>query len=327
MAAAEDLKIASIRPRRTVAGMLLALAAVLAGALTWGWTPDADPEELASHYARPGDFFVDVGGLRVRVRDEGPRDAPAVVLLHGSAASLETWDAWAKRLGGRYRLIRYDQPGHGLTGPHPRRDYSAAAFGDVLHGVTERLGARRFTLVGSSMGGWVAYNYAAAHPERVERLVLVDAYGAPNQAEVRLPWGFRIARSPLLSPLLLRLTPRSTVAAGLRDSVADPALVTDAMIDRYWSFLRYPGNRQAMIDQFRTMRPDANPGQLRRMAVPTLILWGGQDRLTPRANGRWFARHIAGSRVIAYSDVAHLPMEEAADRSSADFSAWVDGTK
>jgi pimeloyl-ACP methyl ester carboxylesterase len=305
---------------------VLSLAAVLAGAAAWAWTPDASAGEVASLYSLPGDIFVEARGMRVRVRDEGPRGAPAVVLLHGSAASLETWNAWTERLRGQYRLIRYDQPGHGLTGPHPGRDYSAAAYADVLHQVTERLGLDRFVLVGSSMGGWVAYHYAAAHPDRVERLVLIDAYGAPDQAEVRLPLGFRIARSPLLSPLLLRLTPREAVAAGLRDSVTDPARIDAATIDRHWAFLRYPGNRQAMIDQFQSMRPDARPQQMRLIGTPTLILWGAEDRLIPAANGRWFALHIPGSRLIVYPGSGHLPMEEAPDRSAADFDAWLRAT-
>lgn len=301
-------------------GLLLLL---IVGAVALAWTPDRDPAALRAKYANAHSQFVDLGeGLSVHVRDEGPRDAPILVLLHGSNASLQTWDPWARRLAGRYRVIRYDQPGHGLTGPHPRGDYRASAFVDVLDRLTTKLGARRFVLAGNSMGGWVAWNYALAHPDRLRGLVLVDAAGAPDAAPARLPIGFRIARSPF-APLMQHLTPRWIVAQSVHQTLGVQSAVTPAMIDRYWELLLYPGNRKATQLRFRTPREDATPAAMQSIRMPTLLLWGEQDKLIPIAAGRWFARAIPGAQLVAFPKVGHVPMEEAPDASAQALDRWM----
>jgi hypothetical protein len=126
---------------------LLAFVALFA----WGYEADIPLATLTAKYASTESEFVDLGdGLTVHLRDEGPKDAPAIVLLHGSNASLHTWEEWTKRLKEKYRVIRYDQPGHGLTGPHPKDDYSAAGFVDVVHRVATNRGLKRFYVGGNS---------------------------------------------------------------------------------------------------------------------------------------------------------------------------------
>ena len=118
-------------------------------------------------------------GIELDVVDEGPRDAPAIVLLHGSNADLHTWQAWVDGLRGDYRVIRFDQRGHGLTGPGARDSYALEDFVADLDLVVDELGLERFVLGGNSMGGWIAAGYAMEHPGRLDGLVLVDAAGAP----------------------------------------------------------------------------------------------------------------------------------------------------
>lgn len=301
-------------------GLFLLLAI---GLVALAWTPDRDPRALEAKYANAHSQFLELGGgLRVHVRDEGPRDAPAIVLLHGSSASLQTWDAWAGRLAGRYRVIRYDQPGHGLTGPHPRADYRAAAFVDVLDRVTAKLGVRRFVLVGNSMGGWVSWNYVLAHPERLRGLVLVDAAGAPGSTPKTLPIGFRIARSPL-APYLAHLTPRWIVARSVRQSMFVQSAVTPAVIDRYWELLLYPGNRKATRDRAVTPRTEATAASMARIKTPTLVLWGAEDALIPLSSGRWFGKSLPGATLAVIPDVGHIPMEEAPERSAKALETWL----
>ena len=300
---------------------LVLLAAI--GAFTLAWTPDRDPAELRAKYAAAHSRFVELGGgLRVHVRDEGPRNAPAIVLLHGLNASLQTWDPWARQLARRYRVIRYDQPGHGLTGPDPRGDYRAEAFVDVLDRLTAKLGAPRFVLAGNSMGGWVAWNYALAHPDRLRGLVLVDAAGAPDAQPKSLPLGFRIARSPF-APMMEHFTPRWVIARSVRQSMAVQSAITPAMIDRYWDLLLYPGNRQATRQRFGTPREDASAAAMQGIRIPTLVLWGEQDALIPLQAGRWFAKTIPGAQLVTFPYVGHIPMEEAPDASAKALDRWM----
>jgi pimeloyl-ACP methyl ester carboxylesterase len=303
-------------------GLLVAVVGLVAAY----WTPDTDPAAMRAKYGTPPSQFVDLGGgLTVHLRDEGPRDAPAIVLLHGSNADLRAWDDWARDLSRDHRVIRFDQIGHGLTGPSPTRDYATAAFIADVNRVADKLGVKNFILGGSSMGGGIGWAYAAAHPERLRGLILVDPGGAPVETKERdqQPLGFRIARMPLLRDAALRITPRSLIERSLSQSVSNKAVVTDAAVDRYWELLRYPGNRQATLDRFSTQRPPTDEAQVRGIRTPTLILWGAEDKVLPATGARWFGDRIAGSQVIVYPGTGHLPMEEVPERSLADVRGWL----
>jgi pimeloyl-ACP methyl ester carboxylesterase len=303
----------------------IALLVLIIGGAIAGYTPDTDVTAMRAKYAGSASQFVALAdGLKVHVRDEGPRDAPVIVLLHGSNASLQTWDLWTTKLTPKYRVIRFDQPGHGLTGPHPKRDYSIAAFDNVVDGVTRALGVQTFTLAGNSMGGGIALSYAIAHPEQLTGLVLVDAAGAPEAKPKSLPIGFRIAQTPVLRDIALYITPRSFLEKSLHQSISVQSIINDSMIDRYWELLRYPGNRQATLDRFATKRAPIDPAAIRAIRTPTLIIWGEEDKLIPFSAGRWFAANIPGSKLVSYTGVGHVPMEEAADRSAGDLISWME---
>ena len=173
------------------------------------------------------------------------------------------------------------------------------------------------------MGGGIAWNYAVAHPERITGLVLVDAGGAPVDAKQSLPLGFRIAQTPVLRDAMLHITPRSVIERSLHQSVSNQAIASDAAIDRYWELLRYPGNRQATLDRFTTTRKPTDEASVRAIKVPTLILWGAEDKLLPVSGARWFGARIAGSQVVVYPGVGHIPMEEVADKSASDVMQWM----
>lgn len=305
----------------TFALLLLALIALF----VWGYAPDTEPAAMKAKYANQASQFVDVGGgLTMHIRDEGNRAGPVLVLLHGSNASLHTWEPWVERLKARYRIIRLDQIGHGLTGPNPTDQYDADAFVGTLDALMVKLGVSRFALAGNSMGGFVAWEYALAHPDKLTHLVLVDAAGPPEDPNKKLPIGFRIARTPGLSKLALVITPRSLFEKSLHQSVSNQAIVTPEAVDRYWELNRYPGNREATGLRFASYA-----GRVRDMdkvgtiTTPTLILWGAEDKLIPASGADWFAQRIKGSTKIVYPGIGHIPMEEAPDRSAADLDAFL----
>ena len=310
--------------RKFLIWALAVLAALLIAVFLLLRTPDTDPAAMRAKYGAPPSQFVALaGGLTVHLRDEGPRDAPVIVLLHGSNADLHTWDAWTAELAKTWRVVRYDQIGHGLTGPSPLRDYSPDAFGNTLDQVTARLGIGRFVLAGNSMGGGIALRYAMTHPERLRGLVLVDLGGAPVRGKSKGNIGFKIARLPGLRMLMRTITPRPVIAQSLRQTVGNQAIVTDAMIDRYWELLRYPGNRQATIDRFGAYPHPASAAQIGAIKVPTLILWGEKDPLIPLEAGKWLAAHIPGARLVVYPGIGHIPMEEAVAATLGDLQPWL----
>ena len=305
---------------------LLALLLVAIIALfAWGYAPDTDPAAMKAKYANAASQFIDVGGgLTMHVRDEGNRDGQVLVLLHGSNASLHTWEPWVARLKDRYRIISVDQIGHGLTGPNPTGQYDAAAFVGTLDALMVKLGIERFALVGNSMGGYVAWEYALAHPDKLTGLVLVDAAGPPEDPGKKLPIGFRIARMPGVSKLALVITPRSLFERSLHQSVSNQAIVTPAAIDRYWELNRYPGNRAATGLRFAQYgKRNRNTGRLGEINVPTLILWGAEDKLIPVSGADWFAAQIPSAVKIVYPGIGHIPMEEDPDRTAADLDRFL----
>lgn len=301
-----------------------AVAALLVVAFLVFRTPDTDAQAMRAKYGGSPSQFVSLGGGRsVHLRDEGPREALPVILLHGSNADLHTWQPWAEALRGRYRVVRYDQIGHGLTGSVPGGDYSRTAMAADVGRVADALGLDRFVLAGNSMGGGVALEYALAHPERLAGLVLVDASGAPQLEEASGNIGFTLARTPGVSRLMAQVTPRSLVESSLDQSVSNKAVLTDAAVDRYWELLRYPGNREATIRRFGQAYRPFDEAQLGTLAVPTLVMWGEEDRLIPLSSGRWLAERIPGATLVTYTGIGHLPMEESPRESAADLVRWL----
>lgn len=287
-------------------------------------TPDTDPAAMRARYgAAPSQFIALGNGVTVHLRDEGPRDAPAIVLLHGSNADLHTWDAWTADLAKDHRVVRFDQIGHGLTGANPSGEYTPAAYVDEVERVADTLGLGRFVLAGNSMGGGIALGFALAHPERLDGLVLIDAGGAPPMGKPKGNLGFTLARNPVGAWLMQEITPRRVIAQSVRQTVTNQAVVTDAMIDRYWELLRYPGNRAATAARFAMPRTPYDPAALGKLTLPVLILWGEKDPLIPLEAGHWFERAIPGSKLVVYPGIGHIPMEEAAQASLTDLRSWL----
>tara|TARA_B000000460_G_scaffold41838_1_gene25871 strand:+ start:202 stop:1164 length:963 start_codon:yes stop_codon:yes gene_type:complete len=304
--------------------VLLIVAALVVAFLIFR-TPDTDPAEMRAKYGGEPSQFVEIGdGVKVHLRDEGPKDAPAIILLHGSNADLHTWQPWVDALKGRYRVIRFDQVGHGLTGPDPNNDYSVANFVSDIDEVADKLGLQTFVLGGNSMGGGHAVAYALAHPDRVKGLILVDAAGAPIIKKSKGNIGFTLARTPVINRIMNYVTPRSMIEQSLRETVSNEAIVTDAMIDRYWELLRYPGNRDATRRRFSGKWNTFSPQQMAEIKVPALVIWGEDDRLIPVEAGLWYDKYLPNSRLVVYDGIGHLPHEEAAQRSAAYVAKWLD---
>lgn len=311
---------------------LLALLGVLVIAFLIFRTPDTDPAAMRAKYGGPPSQFVEIGdGLKVHLRDEGPRDAPAIMLLHGSNADLHTWEPWVQALKAKYRVIRFDQIGHGLTGPDPKEDYATASFVADIGEVADKLGLSTFILGGNSMGGKHALAYALAHPERLKGLVLVDGSGGPMLKIARLAKdkkdsgniGFTIARMPGVNLIAEQITPRSLIQQSLEQSVSVKSVASPAAVDRYWELLRYPGNRRATLARFSQPYDPLAEADIAKVQVPTLILWGEEDRIIPVEAGQWLAKTLPANTLRIYRGIGHLPHEEAPRATLADLEPWL----
>jgi len=303
---------------RLVAWALLALLLLMGIGVALTWTPDVPASALRARWAPPPSTFIDLAGLQVHVRDEGPRDDPMpVVLIHGTSASLHTWEGWVAALRGTRRVISFDLPGFGLTGPNASGDYSDAAYVRFTLQMLDSLKLQRVVLGGNSLGGAIAWQTAAVAPQRVARLILVDAGGYPLDS-VSVPIGFQIARLPLLRDLMRYTLPRSVIESSVRNVYGDPSRVTPELVDRYMAMTSRAGNREALgrrMSQMASGRQGLE--RLGALTQPTLILWGGRDHLIPPAHAQRFAHDIKHSTLLVFDELGHVPHEEDPARTVA----------
>ncbi|HWS28384.1 MAG TPA: alpha/beta hydrolase [Xanthomonadales bacterium] len=296
--------------RRRIIGGVVAVVAVLAISVAVSWQPDRPVEDLSERWAARPSQWMALDGDRIHWRDEGRRDDPLpLLLLHGTSASLHTWDGWVRALAPERRVIRLDLPGFGLTGPASDGDYRLTRYVERVTRLLDQLRVPRAVLIGNSLGGQIAWATAVVHPDRVAGLVLIDAAGYPFVPE-SIPIGFQLARSPLLAPLVQKLLPRAIVAASVRDTYGNPDRVSADVIDRYFELTLRAGNRQAVVARFAQTDYSEMSERIRDVRAPTLILWGGKDRLIPPANGERFHADIQGSELVVFPDLGHVPQEE-----------------
>jgi pimeloyl-ACP methyl ester carboxylesterase len=303
---------------KKIAYGLLAVLLLLVVGITSLVRFDIPPERLMAKYAAPPSKFIDVAGLNVHYRDEG--QGFPLLLLHGAGSSLHTWEGWTRELSRSYRVIRLDLPGFGLTGPNATKDYSMAWNVRFLAAFLDKLNVRECYVAGNSYGGRMAWEFAYAHPERVRKLILVDASG--YAVKRRRILAIRLARMPLVGRLLVHTTPRFLVAITLRETYGDPRRLSEAMIDRYYDLLLRAGNRETFGILSRETVSDPT-ARVRKIRVPTLILWGGEDRSVPGSYAERFHADIQGSKLIVYPGVGHVPMEEIPGESSRDAAAFL----
>lgn len=307
-----------------VLGLLVLLMALIA----LYWAPDRSVADL-ERWQLPNSEFIDVQGMQAHVvrsdkcemfRNQakineavnaGASLPKTVVLLHGTSASLHTWQGWTRELSDDYCVISMDLPGFGLTGPYTDQSaqYNSANYAKFVIDVLDKLQVGSVTLAGNSLGGKIAWRTAALYPERVNKLILVDAVGYPATPK-QVPIGFKLAKYPILTPLLSHILPRDVVKKSILSVYADDSKVDEALVDRYYDLTLRQGNRLALNRRLLEMDNTANQAQIKQLDLPTLILWGAQDDLIPVENAKLFHRDIANSQLQVFDDLGHVPHEE-----------------
>lgn len=311
------------RKRRFGRWVAVALLLAIGAYVIRGWAPDIPVSELTERFAPPPSQFMELDGLRIHYRDVGPRDdATPIVLMHGTSASLHTWEGWVKQLEGKHRVVTLDLPGFGLTGGYPDDDASVKHNLHTLSAFFDQLGLQRLVLAGNSYGGRLAWEFALAHPDRLHALVLVDASGYPRDS-ISVPLGFRLLTMPGIKLLRDYILPKNVIERSVRNVYGDPSKVTPELIERYYLLQRRAGNRKALVQRMEQVPIAADTSGLTSLHVKTLILWGGKDELIPPDSARRFDADIPDSTLVMFDGLGHVPHEEDPIATSAALERWL----
>ncbi len=305
--------------------------------------PDISVEHLLDKYTNETSTFLEVDGMEVHIMDEG--EGPALFLIHGTFASLHTWDDWTEVLIDSFRVVRLDLPGFGLTGPQPDNDYSARATLYVFEEIRKYLEIESWTLAGNSLGARFAAEYARHFPEHTDGLILLNGAGGigtpPRQEPAvndttstrqsqpatrqRQPLVFRLLGNQFLRNGLSVMTPKFAFRHSLREVYADPDKIEPETLTRYYELLRRKGNRSAFLTRNQGPFTDRSHlpelpqgGYLPEMDIPILIMWGEQDSWIPVQTGRRLHNALPASELIIYPNAGHVPMEEIPQESVRD---------
>jgi pimeloyl-ACP methyl ester carboxylesterase len=273
--------------------------------------------ELTEKYTDETSKFLAIDDLIIHYRDEGT--GPTLVLLHGVASSLHTWDGWVERLAPHYRIIRIDLPGHGLTGNDPSIErYEIPYMVDKLEKFLNKLSIDDMYLAGNSLGGYIAWNYALHRPDRVKKMVLLDAAGFTQD----MPFIMNLAALPVMGELSGFMMPKFIVDMNIKEAFGDENKVTDELQQRYFDLTMRQGNREALVNVFRTMKEQSSKPNLgdrvKEIQTPTLLMWGDQDEWVPLSVMKQFEEALPHSQSIVYEGVGHMPMEELPIQTSRD---------
>ncbi len=288
------------------AALFLALLAYTGIAL-WAWG-DIAPETISQRYPVADLRIATVDGVPFRYQLSGPEDQPAVVLIHNHFMDLSMWDAWTQALADHHRVLRFDLSGHGRTGPDPSNIYTVERDAALLNQLMNQLEIPSAHIVGSSLGGNVAYTLAAQYPQRVLSLALINSGGMPrenNRAEGTIP-PIADAIFPLVPPLAYRKF--------LNWMTVDHSHITPAVEQRFVDMFRREGNRGAELERLRQYDPaDCRP-VLATITAPSLVLWGADNPQLPATLAQQFGQALRNSEQVAVHVIAGaghvLPLEK-----------------
>ncbi len=277
---------------------------------------DIPLDDLKADYAKAPSAFLEIDNMPVHYRNEG--SGPALLLLHGTASSLHTWEPWVDELKDSFTCISVDLPAFGLTGPNTDNNYSTTTYNEFINELMGQLNIDSFHIAGNSLGGYIAWNYALDFPEKVNKLVLVASAGYPHEP----PQLFKLIANPILAPILKQISIRSLAENNLKEVYFDDSQITEELIDRYYHMSLREGNRDALIA--RVKRRDKNRiDQISQLEEPTLLMWGEADPWVPFEDAHKFKENISNSILISYKDAGHVPMEEKPIQSAQDVKRFL----
>ncbi|MFZ5565258.1 MAG: alpha/beta fold hydrolase [Thermodesulfobacteriota bacterium] len=281
-------------------------------------------EDITARYANEHSRMIEVNGMKIHYRDEG--QGPVLILIHGVCASLHTWDEWVKQLKDHYRIIRVDLPGFGLSPLTDETVYERQKAVATIEQMVRQMGLDHFYMAGNSLGGHVSWIYAYAHPERVDKLILIDPAGFP----MKMPWILRFASSWPIRPFARHMMPRFMFDSAVEQVYGDPDRIMPGVKDRYFELAMREGGKRDYVEIFRRLKhelskPTVSDG-IDKISVPTLVMWGDKDIWIPYPEQleKW-RNALPGAQVRVYKGAGHVPMEELPLETARDAHAFLSG--
>ncbi len=278
--------------------------------------------QLRAEYANPAGHIARIYGVDVYYVDQG--HGPAILMIHGSASSLHTWDGVAAKLVDHYRVIRYDVPGQGLSGPISDAAAAQVKPADIAAGLLERLGVRQATVVGVSSGGTLAVQLAAAYPDLVNRVVLSNAPSDPVvTTHLQQPPTFVALQAQARAT---HFQSRAFWNAFLDFFSGDPARISPAVRRQYYDMNRRVPEPNALSLVAKVADHPAAVAAMAAVRGPVLLIWGGADPLLPVAAAHTLAGYLTGAQVslIILPDVGHYPPLEVPARFAMLLRAYIE---
>lgn len=270
---------------------------------------DIPREELKKKYTNSSSQFLPLMGMNVHYRDEGNmNDSIPIVLLHGLSSSLNTWDSLVILMKKDRRVISIDLPAFGLTGPNPQNTYDTEYNVSFLDSFLLKMNIRQCILAGNSRGGGIAWNFAIEHPEKINKLILINSAGYQSK-KGKGSIGFKLASIPVINNLLLYITPRFLIRKSLETIFVDQSKINEELVTRFHDLTICEGNREATLAIFKNRVPLYNE-KIKSIHTPTLIIWGENDELISVDDAYLFQKNIKGSKLEILKNTGHTPMEE-----------------
>jgi len=281
-------------------------------------------ETLEAEFQNAHSRYITVDGMRVHYRDEG--SGPLLLMLHNELGSLHSWDVLVERLRDRYRIVRVDLPGFGLTDSPPVSGYGRSASVDFISRFIEQLNLSNFSLIGSSYGGFIAWNYALDNPDNVDKLVLLSPIGYTQD----LPFAVKLFSVPGVETLTAITTPKPMINRVLKRAFGSHHRLTDDIVERYQHFLLREGNRTNAPRFIKALKKNSRNEYLglgiKDISMPTFIIWGEQDLWTPVSYLSLWLEDVPDVQFVRYPSVGHYPHEEVPEITAEDIDSYLQGT-
>jgi pimeloyl-ACP methyl ester carboxylesterase len=297
---------------------LVIISLVVAAALSLLYRPAVGMDKLQKKYADEYSSFIPVGEMDVHYRKTG--QGFPVLLIHGTSSSLHTWHYWHDILSEHFTVYSVDLPGCGLTGPHPDDDYSIAAYLEFLESFTTDVGLSGFHIAGNSLGGHIAWEYAAVS-SKVSKAVLVNPSGF-HMEDRKVPMVFKLGKKKLFAAIVEGLNVKPLIIKSLREVYYNDDQITPELQQRYFDLVRRKGNRKAFVRKVANTEV-GEVGKLRSVGIPVLVQWGKQDVWIPVELADVFTENLPDHQLIVYDECGHVPQEEIPERSAQDAMAFL----
>lgn len=281
-------------------------------------------EYLTQRYTDARSKFVTVDGVRMHVVEEG--QGPVVVLIHGYLSNNRQWDGWADDLRKDFRVVRFDYPPFGLSGPDPTGQYSSERAYPLIKGLLDELGYARFHIGGTSSGSILALRYASEHPDRVDKLLLstVPAYTPGDRIPPPLPYRTMIWFTNTFTKVW---KPELYWQMFLENIFGDPARVQPGAAKEYADINNRAGtNTNGVTFVIANARSTFDvAAAAAKITGPVLLQWAGKSPVltTDGLNQVKPMFSAADLKVIQYADLGHMPMYEDPARTVADARAFL----